>query len=324
MAGQLEDAVSSLEPAALAHELEARAAAKASPKGATNPPRASPHQRRGSPAAGHTATGKAPSSITPICQVSARALQCTEYLQWAGSTTVFCAGRRDAGASSIKGGASGPAAIVTFVGNSSARLTDAEPGNYFDNGSIQHLSHDILDLAQFYRLAHVDPDDPDGEPYTERVRYMFRSNELGTVRGLPSEGNADQFKDGGGPAFLNNSFQGANDASLAAQAVDGTFAPPPRGRQTQRATFTGKPRIGHISALQRSSRAKDGTPIHIRMDGPGFDTLDVPDGTRQPKLQFTAFVPALSFSGRCVPMVAPWTCRRSSRSTPTTTGLSDS
>lgn len=191
--------------------------------------------------------------------------------------------------------ASGPAAVVTFLGNSSARLTDAEPGSYFDNGSIQHLSHDILDLAQFYQLAHVDPNHPDGETYAERVQYMFRSNELGTVHGLPSEGNADQFTDGGGPAFLNNRFQGANDAFLAAQDADRTFAPPPKGKQTQRATFTGTPRIGHVSALQRSPRARDGTPIHIRMDGPGFDSLDVPDGTRQPKLQFTAFVPSAEF-----------------------------
>ncbi|HKF16942.1 MAG TPA: hypothetical protein VKF14_07120 [Candidatus Dormibacteraeota bacterium] len=191
--------------------------------------------------------------------------------------------------------ASGPAAIVTFVGNPSARLTSAEPGSYFDNGSIQHLSHDILDLAEFYQLAHVDPDHPDGEPYAERVQYMFRANELGTLHGLPSEGNADQFTDGGGPAFLNNRFQGANDAFLTAQDADGTFAPPPKGKQTQRATFTGTSRIGHISALQRSSRAKDGTPIHIRMDGTGFDNLDVPDGTRQPKLEFTAFVPSAEF-----------------------------
>ena len=191
--------------------------------------------------------------------------------------------------------ASGPAAVVTFVGNSSAKLTDAEPGSYFDNGSIQHLSHDILDLAQFYQLAKVDPDHPEGEPYTERVQYMFRSNELATVHGLPSEGNADQFTDGGGPAFLNNRFQGAGDAFLAAQDADRKFAPPPKGKQTQRATFTGTPRIGHISALQRSSRAKDGTPIHIRMDGTGFDNLDVPDRSDQPKLQFTAFVPSAEF-----------------------------
>jgi hypothetical protein len=31
------------------------------------------------------------------------------------------------------------------------------------------------------------------------------------------------------------------------------------------------------------------------MDGPGFDQMDVPDGSKQPKLQFTAFVPSADF-----------------------------
>jgi len=53
--------------------------------------------------------------------------------------------------------------------------------------------------------------------------------------------------------------------------------------------------MGHLSTLQRSSRAADGTPIHIRMDGPGFDNMDVPDGSSQPKLQFTVFVPSADF-----------------------------
>ena len=54
-------------------------------------------------------------------------------------------------------------------------------------------------------------------------------------------------------------------------------------------------RIGHEAALQRSSRADDGTPLHIRMDGTGFDNMDVPDGTNQPKLQFTVMVPTAEF-----------------------------
>jgi hypothetical protein len=53
--------------------------------------------------------------------------------------------------------------------------------------------------------------------------------------------------------------------------------------------------MGHLPGLQRSSRAADGTPMHIRMDGPGFDSLDVPDGSNQPKLQFTAFMPSAEF-----------------------------
>ena len=45
---------------------------------------------------------------------------------------------------------SGPPQITTFEGNPSARFTDARAGDYFDKGSIQHLSHVILDLEQFY------------------------------------------------------------------------------------------------------------------------------------------------------------------------------
>ena len=53
--------------------------------------------------------------------------------------------------------------------------------------------------------------------------------------------------------------------------------------------------MGHLSCLQRSSRAADGTPMHIRMDGPGFDAMDVPGGSVVPKLQFTIFVPTAQF-----------------------------
>lgn len=166
---------------------------------------------------------------------------------------------------------SGPAAICTFAGNSSAHLTTAQAGDYFDNGSIQHLSHVIEDLAQFYaRPTATDA----GEPFTERVQYMFRSNPI------PSTGNADQFTNGGGPSFFDNVFQGTGDAAANAQAIN---------------TFNGEHRMGHLPALQRSSRASDGTPIHLRMDGPGLDSMDVPDGSSQPKLQFTIFVPTAEF-----------------------------
>jgi hypothetical protein len=157
------------------------------------------------------------------------------------------------------------AADVTLAGTNTARLSTAKSGDYFDNGSIQHLSHNIDDLAQFYA---------DDEPYTERVQYMFRSNPI------PSEGNTDQFTDGGGPSAFSNATHGPGDAALNAQAVN---------------TFNGEHRMGHESALQRSSRAANGDPLHIRMDGTGFDSLDVPDGTNQPKLQFTAFIPTAEF-----------------------------
>src|SRR5436189_5220476 len=102
----------------------------------------------------------------------------------------------------------------------------------------------------------------------------FRSNPI------PALGGADQFGGGGGPAFLDNVFQGVNDARANAAAIN---------------TFEGEHRMGHLSALQRSSRAADGTPIHIRMDGPGYDAMDVPDGRAQPKLQFSVFVPTADF-----------------------------
>jgi hypothetical protein len=50
----------------------------------------------------------------------------------------------------------------------------------------------IEDLAQFY--ARPSASDTEGEPYTERCQYMFRSNPI------PSVGNTDQFNNGGGPA----------------------------------------------------------------------------------------------------------------------------
>jgi hypothetical protein len=167
---------------------------------------------------------------------------------------------------------SGPAAITTFAGNSSAHLTTAKSGDYFDNGAVQHLSHVIEDLAQFYTLPSAA--DTEGEPFTERCQYMFRSNPI------PSVGNTDQFNDGGGPAYFSNVFQGTGDAAANAQAVN---------------TFQGAHRMGHLAALQRSSRAADGTPIHLRMDGPGLDNMDVPGGSNQPKLQFTIFVPTAEF-----------------------------
>ena len=160
---------------------------------------------------------------------------------------------------------SGPAAITTFQGNASARFTSTTSGDYFYDGSIQHLSHVILDLNEFYAST---------ESYTERCQYMFRSNPI------PSTGYKDQLKNGGGPAFLPNRFQGSNDAEANAQAID---------------TYQHEHRMGHLTALQRSTRAADSTPVHIRMDGPGFDAMDVPGGYQQPKLQFTIFVPTADF-----------------------------
>jgi hypothetical protein len=92
---------------------------------------------------------------------------------------------------------------------------------------------------------------------------------------------ADQAEmNGGGPALLPDENRRPRYAERTAQGI-GTA-----GR---------KRRMGHLSCLQRTSRAADGTPLHIRMDGPGFDAMDVPGGGNLPKLQFTIFVPSAEF-----------------------------
>jgi hypothetical protein len=198
----------------------------------------------------------------------------------------------------------GPAAICTFAGNGSAQFTNKTAGNYFGLGGIQHLSHDIEDLYQFYSTPNQDSRHPDGESAPERLMYMFRANQSGTNDGLPSPFNAtDMYKNGGCPAFVTNKFAGTNDAFLDAQDAGGKYNPNDPAAKQVTETFTGLPRIGHEQALQRSSRAADGTPIHIRVDGPGLSSLDVPAfqtfpggtnvgaGSLQPKLEFSIFMP---------------------------------
>jgi hypothetical protein len=176
---------------------------------------------------------------------------------------------------------SGPAAITTFLGNASDRgRTTARSGDYMDNGSIQHLSHNILDMMQFFDIPDGSTTPGDDGVFTERVQYMFTSPQI-------SNGNTDQLTNGGGPAFLPNNFKGVNEASRTAQGI-GTNPDANNPGQNEH-------RIGHEAALQRSSRAADGTPIHIRMDGAGFDGLDVPGGANTAKLQFTVFVPTADF-----------------------------
>jgi len=134
--------------------------------------------------------------------------------------------------------------------------------------------------------------------------YMFRANQIGSSTGLPTPFNAsDPFTNGGCPAFVPNTFQGPNDAMLGAQDAGGMFNPNDPASKQQTETFTGLGRVGHNAGLQRHSRASDGTPLHIRMDGPGFSNLDVPAfqmfpggqnvaaGSTQPKLEFIVYMP---------------------------------
>jgi hypothetical protein len=172
--------------------------------------------------------------------------------------------------------ASSPAPDVTFVGAHGIKLTNAAAGSYFDNGAIQHLSHVLLDLQQFYVDGNAPDENVDHrEPWEERIQYMFESPVA--VDGDPN----DPFTNGGGPnsrntkgAFIPNVFRGANYAVTSAQQ----FA-----------------RIGHISQLHRSGRMPDGRPIHLRIDGPGFDAMDTTDGRNTPKLQFSGFFPSSDF-----------------------------
>lgn len=173
--------------------------------------------------------------------------------------------------------ASAPPQNVTFVGGAGIKLTNAAAGSYFDNGSIQHLSHVLLDLQQFY-VDGTEPNEPDidhREPFDERVQYMFESP------AQVAQDAVDPFRDGGGPrnlgqrgAFLRNQFRGANYAVTSAQQFG---------------------RMGHLSQLHRSGRTADGRPIHLRIDGPGFDAMDTTTGRNTPKLQFSGFFPSSDF-----------------------------
>ena len=199
---------------------------------------------------------------------------------------------------------SAPAASnVTFAGtgpNSSgtgaAHLTTAVAGNYFDNGSIQHLSHNLDDLQQFY---NKDPNAFTGaEDFSERIQYMFSSQKADGSHALPfPQDPHDGFTNGGGlgaptgdlttqqqSAFLSNFTLGPN-------AIFQNFDPDLLAQQPP----VQKLRAGHNVGLQRSSRAADGTPLHIRNDGPGLSSLDVPDGSTLPSLEFTVFVPTAEF-----------------------------
>ena len=143
---------------------------------------------------------------------------------------------------------------MTFAGSHSARLTTARRGDYFDNGAIVHLSHLIEDLEQFY-----------AEPYAERVQCMFRPNPP------PAAGNADQFADGGGPAFLQNTFHDPDDAARG-RGGDGPHRPPHRAAALlARARHDAAAHPRRRRRLRRARRART--------------------ARKQPKLHFAMFVP---------------------------------
>lgn len=181
------------------------------------------------------------------------------------------------------------AATVTFAGTNTARLTTARAGDYFDNGSVIHVAHTIMDLAQFYENSSASQED-----FSERIQYMFHSFKSDGTSGLlfPQDPN-DGFTNGGG--------QGAPTGSLTTQQQSAFLPNIFFGTNKQASNFdpaslpTRVLRVGHTVGLQRSSRSSNGTPLHIRIDGPGISRLDVPDGSAQPTLEFAVFVPTAEF-----------------------------
>ena len=161
---------------------------------------------------------------------------------------------------------SGPPPIVTFLGNHSAKLTTARHHDYFDHGSIQHLSHVIQDLEQFYERP--------GETYVRREAEMFSADPV------PRSGNQDPYTNGGGPAFIPNIFSGTQQAEREAQGAS---------------NFDGQPHIAHTTALQRTTaRSRPHPHAHPRRR----PRLRRPRRARrhpQPKLHFSIFVPTADF-----------------------------
>src|SRR5205814_5887591 len=105
--------------------------------------------------------------------------------------------------------ASAPAPAVTLAGADGWRLTTATRGDYFDTGAIQHLSHVILDLAQFYDVD--DAGNPGGDAdFTERIRYLFGASP-GHPEPVPAfrpAGGADGTRRNGHVAALRRSSRG--------------------------------------------------------------------------------------------------------------------
>src|SRR5262249_27825212 len=114
----------------------------------------------------------------------------------------------------------GPAAITTFQGNASAQVTQfPDSGRYFFNGTIQVLNHNIDDLQAWYG-------DPFNADFSTQLQLMFRPTHA--------------FGNGGTSPFWQNQFFGTGDAAQGAAGIG---------------TPNNVERIGHLTALQRHSRA---------------------------------------------------------------------
>jgi hypothetical protein len=120
----------------------------------------------------------------------------------------------------------------------------------FAGGETTARPGDRFDNGAILHLSHLIEDLAAfyAQPFGERVQRVFRSNP-------PPAGQV----------YIENAFRDPDDARRAVAETG---------------------RLGHLAAVQRFSRSRDGTPLHIRLDGAGLDALDVPDGSLQPKLHF--------------------------------------
>ncbi len=172
----------------------------------------------------------------------------------------------------------GPPPSARSRGNASARLTsDAVTGDYFDNGSIaasvshRHRGSCCSTTSMPARTRGIGP---------WCGRDVHRSAAV-HVPLQPAQHSADPLR--GARRAVHAT--GAAPRSCQ-QRVPGTARPRYCRRRTARASHHGERRlrapaprehrIGHLRMrCSRSSRAANGTPLHIRIDGPGFDAMDV-------------------------------------------------
>lgn len=151
-------------------------------------------------------------------------------------------------------------------------------------------------VATHYDLSLRNLIDPSTSMWTGRAGRPIESGTAATCtfQGNPSTGITTATP---GSYFGNGSIQHLCHTIVdleqffgtgpAATVTDPAADTASRLTERIRATF----RLGRRPCPRGSQDAAHGTPGHLRMDGPGFDNLDVPDQTNQPKLHSCVFVP---------------------------------
>ena len=205
--------------------------------------------------------------------------------------------------------ATAPANDVTFAGADGILFTTAQLGDYFDRGSLQHLSHDILDMAQFFDLNAAGVprrgrDLPGARPVHVPLRPAAVHGPRRPVRQqrrprLPPErlpGRRRRGEERGGHRHA------ARRGHRHDRAPDGPRAPACSGRR-------GRPTGG---------RSTCGTT------GPVSTASTFPTGPSSRSWSSWSSCRRPSSSARCGSTRRRWTCRRSSTCPRRTTGSSGS